>query len=349
MRTPTASKPASLPLKRIVSNVEVERKFNPGPKFASRLRAQTRAQTRASFTPGQRGSQGALTVRGQPSELIRDTYYDTKDGHLSKLGLWVRQRHSRIILPPGNVARAEEKEKYKGREIVAGEDDNGKVEWNAKLRVGDGDFVNSQFIEIDGRKSVVREVLRVVAGTGTTLRDLGVVADLVTRRASWDVIKLADGTAPVAKMTIVVDAVSEAEVEVVETSSEDVDGICEDPPAFGHSVGEVELFQPVVTEGMDAEEHKVYRKEIATRRMEELEAFMLAHAELFETSPLPIGKLAAYYGWKEAGRTTREKLASIQTQLMTDMPILRTDHRDSEDKVEARWAIQVRDVDDECQ
>lgn len=67
--------------------------------------------------------------------------------------------------------------------------------------------------------------------------------------------QLADGTTPV------VDKVTEA-------------GISENRPnefAFAHTVGEVELFQEVVTEGMDSVEHEACRKKIGTQRMEGLE------------------------------------------------------------------------------
>lgn len=81
-------------LTRIVSKVEVERKFNLGSKFASvflsddfshsptRYHKVYNTQDRLSFT-----------FVKQPGQIIRDIYYDTPNERLSTLGLWVRQRH----------------------------------------------------------------------------------------------------------------------------------------------------------------------------------------------------------------------------------------------------------------
>lgn len=262
------------PLKRIVSNVEVERKFNPCPNFASLLSEQAAGRPLSNRHGG-----GALAVLRQPGQLIRDTYYDTGDGQLSDRGLWVRQRYYGSA-PAASLSHAR----------VDGAGDGGdRAEWNAKLRVG-GHFTNSQFVELDGKEAVAREVLR-VCGAGARLEDLRAVADLQTRRAAWAVVRLPDGTPPAAQMTVVVDAVTEAGAGAAGGS---------DDAAFRHTVGEVELFQTVATEGEDAAEHEARRKEAAARRMGELEALMRAGADLFPTSPPPVGKLAAYYAWKAA-------------------------------------------------
>lgn len=89
-------------------------------------------------------------------------------------------------------------------------------------------------------------------------------------------------------MTIVVDEVTEAVI------SENRPGEF----SFSHTVGEVELFQEFVTEGMDSAEHEARRKKIGTQRMEELNRFMLSNPDLFTTIPKPIGKLSAYDRWK---------------------------------------------------
>ncbi|KAI1208194.1 uncharacterized protein F4807DRAFT_431953 [Annulohypoxylon truncatum] len=259
-----AFKIASSALKRIVSNVEVERKFNLGPKFTSIIENHTGHREKIPFI-----------LRSHPGQVIRDTYYDTEDSHLEKLGMWVRRRSVNVL--PLNPTRT-----------IAGAK-NG-AQWNAKLRLG-GHYSNSQFIEFDGKPDVSREVLR-ITDMKTKLEDLRVVSDLQTRRSEWEVTHLADGTPPSAKMTIVVDAVTEAEAE----ANTGKDGI--DEAAFNHTIGEVELFQEIVTEGKDEAEHEAHRKEIGAQKMKELEEFMLSHPDLFSTSPSPIGKLTAYDTWK---------------------------------------------------
>ncbi|KAI1396775.1 hypothetical protein F4819DRAFT_500008 [Hypoxylon fuscum] len=267
-----ALKAAALTLKRIVSSVEVERKFNPGPKFASlanHIQSTPRTQPHQPFSHGEGVPFAALY---HPGQLIRDTYYDTEDDHLSKLGLWVRQRSVNDLLPLGPTPP------------IAGSED--ESQWNAKLRLG-GHYNNSQFVEIDGKSKVSDEVLR-TTGSKMKLEDLQVVSDLQTRREEWEVTQLADGTAPSAKMTIVLDVVTEAEAGKNQI----------DESTFTHTIGEVELFEEVVTEGKENAEHEAYRKEIAAQRMKELEEFMAAHPDLFSTSPKPVGKLSAYEAWK---------------------------------------------------
>ncbi|RYP87641.1 hypothetical protein DL769_000464 [Monosporascus sp. CRB-8-3] len=231
-----------------------ERKFNPGLSFVSLLSGhlwrKPKAQNRETFDH-QEG--GTFSVLSQPGQLIRDTYYETGDNHLSNLGFWVRQRYVQAHVLPLHSPRVE----------VA--DGKSKAEWNAKLRVG-GHFTNSQFVEFD-EKNVSREVLR-ISGARRRVEDL--------------------------QMTIVMDVVTEAEAEACE-------GARSDESAFSHTIGEVELFQTVVTEGKSNVEHEAHRKDIATRRMIELEAFMQAHTDLFATRPTPIGKLTAYYRWKAVG------------------------------------------------
>lgn len=163
-----------------------------------------------------------------------------------------------------------------------------EAQWNAKLRLG-GDIIDSQFVELDGKENVSNEVLR-ATGMKTKLEDLRVFADLQTRRASWEVTQLADGTKPEAKMTIVVDEVTEAGIS--ENRPND--------PAFSHTVGEVEMLHEFVTEGMDSAEHEACRKKIGTQRMEELKGFMMSNPDLFTTTPKPIGKLSAYDSWKNS-------------------------------------------------
>ncbi|OTA57682.1 hypothetical protein K449DRAFT_132985 [Hypoxylon sp. EC38] len=257
-------------LKRIVSNVEVERKFNPGPKFASLLASSTRTSTQGQHQEHiNHDERLPFSVINHPGQLIRDTYYDTKDDHLCTLGLWVRQRNINILPLNSTLPITDHKD---------------NTEWNAKVRLG-GHFRNSQFVEYDGKKKVSEEVLR-ITNSKMRLEDLQVASDLQSRRTEWEVLRLADGKAPSAKMTIVVDEVTEAGKENVDES------------AFNHTIGEVELFQEFVTEEKDDAEHEALRKEIAVQRMKELEEFMLAHPDIFSTDPKPIGKLSAYETWR---------------------------------------------------
>ncbi|KAI1820650.1 hypothetical protein F4861DRAFT_522216 [Xylaria intraflava] len=277
-----AAKAAARPLGRIVSNVEVERKFNPGPGFAFHF-----------FCNDRKAQLPAFTVLRQPSQLIRDTYYDTQDGRLSNLGLWVRKRYTRVL--PFNISRL----KTSDGQGVANESallfatrdhETEKTQWNAKSRLG-GHFNNSQFVELDGKQNVADEVLR-ISEAKLKLEDLQVVADLQTDRSSWEVTHLEGGTAPSAKMTIVMDQVVEAKLDEGRS----------DGSAFAHTIGEVELFQEFATEGKDRAEHEEQRKEVAAQRMAELKNFMLLNTDLFTTTPTPTGKLSAYFGWKTALR-----------------------------------------------
>ncbi|KAI0457181.1 hypothetical protein F5B21DRAFT_99484 [Xylaria acuta] len=283
-------KAAAPRLQRIVSNVEVERKFNPGPKFASLFLSSGRTKLQAQphkFCSNNDGS--SFTVLRQPMELIRDTYYDTHDSHLCKLGLWVRQRHVHVLpFNPPTLERNQNGEVVTERVFPLSTEGSEKEQWNAKLRLG-GNFSNTQFVEFDGREKVSDEVLR-ITGTRTKLEDLRVVSDLRTRRLSWEVTQLADGTAPSVKMTIVLDEVTEAESDAGDDGSSE--------SAFIHTIGEVELFDKFVTENKDSTGHEAYRKEVAAQRMDELKKFMLLNPDLFTTTPKPIGKLTAYDTWR---------------------------------------------------
>ncbi|KAI0198512.1 hypothetical protein F4808DRAFT_462802 [Astrocystis sublimbata] len=136
------------------------------------------------------------------------------------------------------------------------------------LQLG-GHYNNSEFVEIDGKKKVSDEVLR-ITGASTRLEDLQVVTDLRTKRLAWEVARLADGKKPSAKITIVMDEVTEASATATnDTPTES---------AFTHIIGE--------------------RKKIAALRMGELKDFMMANSKLFATTPTPVGKLTAYEMWK---------------------------------------------------
>lgn len=142
------------PLKRMVSNIEVERKFNPGSKFASLLAECTWKEPQArrhKFCDRREGA--SFSVSSLPGQLIRNTYYDTADERLSKLGLWVRQRYVHVLqLNPARLANKEYSEVHGERPLTLANGGKGEAEWNAKLRLG-GHYSNSQFVEFDGRRT----------------------------------------------------------------------------------------------------------------------------------------------------------------------------------------------------
>ncbi|KAI0473502.1 hypothetical protein GGR56DRAFT_534769 [Xylariaceae sp. FL0804] len=338
-----ASKRLASALKPFSSHLEVERKFNAGPQFASLLSRHTTtphmtadkvlherllqslkssaARPKAAAldlgddTTGPGGVPGGIPlVTAQPAQLlIRDTYYDTADGLLSSLGLWPRQRRTTTRFRQGSSSssRVRSKADPLGSAPGASRDRWSVIEWNAKLRVG-GDYTNSQFVELDGRDVVAREVLRVTAAEAdrkkekTRLEDLSVVADLLTRRSEWTVLveeeEFANGGRPPAagkkKMTIVLDDVTEADPAAARRDE------TRGRPAFAHTIGEVEMSGHVCGIGEDDDDagHEAYRKTVAAEWTAELETFMRAYPELFPTDPEPVGKLSAYYRWKAGKR-----------------------------------------------
>ncbi|KAI0970928.1 acyl CoA binding protein-domain-containing protein [Xylaria arbuscula] len=271
--------------KRIISKVEVERKFNPGTGFASTFLSKD-CPTQPFRVYNSRNESSFVAVT-QQARIIRDIYYDTQNDQLSKLGLWVRQRHVQVLASnPFGQKNGQGRENIDQATLALATDASQKPQWNAKLRLG-GHFNNSQFVEFDGMKSVSDEVLRITSSK-TKLEDLQVVADLQTRRSSWEVPELDDGKPPLANMTIVVDEVNEATILL---------NVSNNFP-FAHTIGEVELFQEFVTEGKDKTEHEAQRADIAKKRMNELKRFMVENAGLFSTTLVPVGKLSAYHAWK---------------------------------------------------
>jgi hypothetical protein len=92
---PTGPKIGASRLTRIVSTVEVERKFNLGPNFASVFLSEDWTQSRTRHRKVYNNQGGPSFIAANlPGEIIRDIYYDTQNGRLSTLGLWVRQRQA---------------------------------------------------------------------------------------------------------------------------------------------------------------------------------------------------------------------------------------------------------------
>ncbi|KAI0379463.1 hypothetical protein F5Y04DRAFT_290353 [Hypomontagnella monticulosa] len=272
-----ALKASASVLKRIVSNIEVEHKFNPGPMFSSYIANNTWHLNKEQPT------QGLFSVVKQPHQVIRDTYYDTEDGLLGKLGLWVRQRH--IHIQPGDTAQLLTCLDAMAPPVK----DGNQPHWNAKSRLG-GHYSSSQFVELYGKADVAEEVMRITKKK-MKLEDLRVVSDLQTRRCIWKVKELSGGKPTPADMTIVIDDVTEAK-----TGENEID----QHPAFSHTVGEIEFAEDVITEDKGDAEHEAYRKEVAELRRMDLMKFMLEHPELFSITPKPVGKLTAYDLWRAA-------------------------------------------------
>ncbi|KAI1352806.1 acyl CoA binding protein-domain-containing protein [Xylaria sp. FL0043] len=289
-------------LKRIISKVEVERKFNLGPDFASTFLSKDWATPEAlRFRVHNNRTDSSFTAVRQPGQIIRDIYYDTQDHQLSHLGLWVRQRHVEVLpLDSSKQKCNQRRETAEKAHSVSATGASQKPRWNAKLRLG-GHFNNSQFVEIDGKKNVSDEVLRITDST-TKLENLQMVTDLRTRRSSWEIEQLDDGEGPSTNMEIVVDEVTEAQAGEGES----------DKSAFAHTIGEVELFEEFMTEGKNNSEHEALRKMLAARRMKELEEFMGEKPGLFATTPSPVGKLSAYYTWKSKHRVFVHALNTVK-------------------------------------
>ncbi|KAJ7265020.1 hypothetical protein C8J57DRAFT_1330671 [Mycena rebaudengoi] len=288
----------------LISKIEIERKFLP-------TRPLLHALTRTTAIPTLPSS----TARAHPAAVhfIRDVYYDRHDGRLAVEGLWVRRR-SVVVVGSGSSTPS-------------------TSSWEAKVRVG-GDFVASQFVEVEGAEAVEREMRRALGGGHVTVdkigEHLGVMCDLTTRRLSGRLELCEDDDNDAAEglrlqnLTVAID-------QVVETTSGDFAAAravldrmpggregggdsdsnltSTSPDLFFHEIGELELMAEVRTEAAAlaenqaegrAHEHETRRKAVAAARAAQLEAFMCAHPALFPMTPRPRGKLVAYFAWREA-------------------------------------------------
>ncbi|KAJ7144477.1 hypothetical protein C8R44DRAFT_759998 [Mycena epipterygia] len=296
-------------LSPLISKIEIERKFLPTRPL---LHALTRTTTIPTFP--------SSIARAHPAAVhfIRDVYYDRHDGRLTAEGLWVRRRS-----------------------VVVGGGSSTSSSWEAKVRVG-GDFVASQFVEVEGTEAVEREMRRALGGGHVTVdkigEHLGVMCDLTTRRLSGRLELCEDDDNDAAEglrlqnLTVAIDQVVEttsgdfaAARAVLERMPVGQDGVGDSdsnltstihssPDLFFHEIGELELMTEVRTEaatlGRDqadrrAHEHETRRKAVAAARAAQLEAFMCAHPALFPMTPRPRGKLVAYFAWREERAAAR--------------------------------------------
>ncbi|KAJ7442402.1 hypothetical protein B0H11DRAFT_2094497 [Mycena galericulata] len=281
-------------LSTLISKIEIERKFHPTRPLLHAL-TRTNAAPPVPLPPSiARAHPGAV-------HFIRDVYYDSHD-RLFAAGLWVRRRS-----------------------VLVGSSSSCTSSWEAKVRVG-GDFAASQFVEVEGATAVERELQRVLGGrvaVDTISEHLGVMCDLTTRRLAGRLeLRCPDDDCDALRnLTVVID-------QVVETPSGDFSAaraVLEGMPGGGsnltsspadvffHEIGELELMAEVRTEPAafvdDPEEHQrnaheTRRKAVAGARAAQLEVFMRAHPALFPMTPRPLGKLEAYFAWKD-GRSVR--------------------------------------------
>ncbi|KAK7051777.1 hypothetical protein R3P38DRAFT_1629681 [Favolaschia claudopus] len=259
-------------LRPIISKIEVERKFTPTRPLLQALKRRN-----PPLPP--------TIARIHPADIqfIRDVYYDRHDC-LSASGLWVRQRS-----------------------LAAGVSSAVTSSWEAKARVG-GDYVASQFVEVEGVEAVEREMQRALGEdrvkVDSITTHLDVLCDLTTRRMSGE-LELHSKAGKLPSLTVAID-------QVVETPSGDfaaARAMLERIPgkktdSFFHEIGELEVMTEVRTDAGESQgaKHELRRKEVASALAEELDGFMRAHSELFPMTPRPSGKLIAYFAWKEQQR-----------------------------------------------
>jgi hypothetical protein len=149
-------------LSTLTSKVEIERKFLPTRLL---LDALTRPTTALQNLPS-----SIRVAHTHPGAIrfIRDVYYDRYDGRLTAEGLWVRRRSVVVGSPTSSSTSS-----------------SSTSSWEAKVRVG-GDFIATQFVEVEGAQAVEREIYRALGGVHVTVdkitEHLGVMCDLTTRR-----------------------------------------------------------------------------------------------------------------------------------------------------------------------
>ncbi|KAF8143823.1 hypothetical protein K438DRAFT_1875262 [Mycena galopus ATCC 62051] len=269
-------------LSPLISKIEIERKFLP-------TRPLLHALTRTTPTLP------SCSARVHPAAVhfIRDVYYDRHDGRLTAEGLWVRRRS-----------------------VVAVGGGSSTCSWEAKVRVG-GDFVASQFVEVEGAEAVEREMRRALGGAHVTVdkigEHLGVMCDLTTRRLSArleleDDLRLQNPTVAIDQVVETTGgdfAAARAVLEQMNGAGDSDSILISTPDLFFHEIGELELMEEVRTEvpadqaEHQAHEHEKRRVAVAGARAAQLDAFMAAHPALFPMTPRPRGKLVAYFDWRE--------------------------------------------------
>lgn len=189
-----------------------------------------------------------LDFRGKDS--FRDVYYDYKNETLTKSGLWVRQRNG---------------------------------QWEAKVKQN-GDFTNSQFEEVKGRRGVLELLLQ-----------LEHQRYLENQSQAYNLPRL-DPRDPSFGLSVFADLRTTREAWVVN----DAFNVVLDTTDFGHGVGEVELEETFTVPAEDSDFPEA-KRQFGADMDQRIECFMKEHAWAFPPGK-PIGKLTAYFAWKEATR-----------------------------------------------
>lgn len=253
-----------------IAHLEVERKFNVTPLLLSRLReADSKQKTQDDQATGSKFSRKSNT-------FINDAYYDCLD-LLSSKGIWVRKRTELDI--GGGMAFVGDP----SRTTIA----TSTAKWEAKIRLG-GDYSNSEFEEMTGEAEVRKAVEQYLSWN-----DLAQTVVLSTLRKTWTAIDVVSAEAGQAtgEALVVVDKISSV-ITREETGKE---------MEYSYSIGELEITRDIDLSG-EVEADQAKKAETTAKMGSQLEKWMERHGELFPTSPSPLGKLTAFYAWREKMR-----------------------------------------------
>ncbi|KAK5129839.1 hypothetical protein LTR08_002776 [Meristemomyces frigidus] len=266
--TPAITFPDSAASRPRPIHLEVERKFVPTAYLESQLGSIRSPTHRLPLGEDLYDAPKVLTSLRLPNKLVRDTYFDL-NGCLSERGIWIRRREELTISSlNASPHRCQKRE-----------------EWQAKIRLG-GDFVDSQFEEAEGEEAVTAILSQHLPHA--SLAKLNAIADLRTDRRTWSVRDAESSVTPQA-VEVMLDRVTEAGDKT--PHAED----------FCHDIGEVELSADMEG-GTEHENDRERKQQIIDRMHCTLSDFMLRHNSLFPVEPTPIGKLSAYFMWKESAR-----------------------------------------------
>jgi hypothetical protein len=173
--------------------------------------------------------------------------------------------------------------------------------WEAKMRIGStGDYINSKFEEVSGERDVHAAIKKryPIFSLGA-LKLLGyqeLTAVMSTERETWEVNSSESNNTD---FKIVLDKVRSVPLSRIEEFL-----------PFEHVVGEVEATKTVQLSD-DVEANETFKQEELARMDLLLKDFMVEQ-DLFPTQPAPVGKLSAYFEWKQ---NTIKKQEELQRKL----------------------------------